>query len=338
MSKTRPDPKPSAALTGVARYPSLRGALWLYLLVFIATAAIFGVLSYNIDPLFLRLLAAIFITAGFTIAAMFITDVRPATIFGRRPTIKFLILSLLAGLAIWVPATWVRFLVYSVLNDVFGVLPPPLQTTAAPQAIIVQAGIIIPLCQTVLFWAYLQRAAEGISKARGTLLTAVLYALYGLFTTEAAFSGVPELLLVGLLAAFTVYAMDSAWYGFVVIAGYGMARTLFETTLFTYLGDQFGFLLGIRWLLVVAITGFAAFILFQVIRVSALDQTAKNPYRAAPRRLWGIPLLLIILAFALGTYGEVVLRQANAPRPVVPRSTGSTTAPIVPTPGATPQP
>jgi len=322
----------------MTRYPSLRGALWLYLLVFIATAAIFGALSYNVDPLFLRLLASILVTAGFTVAAMFITDARPSTIFGRRPTIRFLILSLLAGLAIWVPATWVRFLVYSVLNEVFGVLPPPMQTTASPTAILVQAGIIIPLCQTVLFWAYIQRAAEGISKARGALLAAVLYALYGLFTTEAAFSGVPELLLVGLLAAFTVYAMDSAWYGFMVIAGYGMARTLFETTLFTYLGDQFGFLLGIRWLLVVAITGFAAFILFQIIRVSTLDRAEKNPYRAAPKRLWGIPLFLIIVAFALGTYGEVILRQANAPRPVVPRSTGSTTAPIAPTPNPTPTP
>ncbi len=331
MSKTQSETEPSAAVTSVERYPSLRGALWLYLLVFVATAAIFSVLRFNIDPLFLRLVASIFITAGFTVVAMFMTKVQPATIFGRRPSIKFLILSLLAGLAIWVPATWVRFLVNSVLNEGFGVLPPPMQTTATPQSILFQAGIIIPLCQTLLFWAYLQRAAEGISKARGALLTAVLYALYGLFMTEAAFSGVPELLLVGLLAAFTVYAMDSAWYGFVVIAGYGAARPLFETSLFTYLGDQFGFLLGIRWLLIVVITGFIAFILFQAIRVSALDRTEQNPYRAAPKRLWGIPLFLIIVVFVVGTYREVVLRQANAPRPVVPRASGSTTAPIAPT-------
>ena len=118
------------------------------------------------------------------------------------------------------------------------------------------------------------------------MLAAVLYALYGLFTTEAAFSGVPELLLVGLLAAFTVYAMDSAWYGPAVIAGYGVARTLLETTLFNYLGDQFGFLLGGRWLLIVVITGFVAFILFQVIRVSTLGRIEKDPLRAMPRRFW----------------------------------------------------
>jgi len=88
----------------------------------------------------------------------------------------------------------------------------------------------------------------------------------------------------------------------------------------------------------VAITGFAAFILFQIIRVSTLDRAEKNPYRAAPKRLWGIPLFLIIVVFALGSYGEVILRQANAPRPVVPRSTGSTTAPIAPTPNPTPTP
>jgi hypothetical protein len=294
-------------------YPSLRSALWLYCLVVLGTAAIVIPLAYSIDVLVPRLMAALVAVAGFTFVAMMISRISPAALFGRPPTSISLVLSLLIGLAIWIPASWIRFTIYIGLNSVLGPLPPPLPTNAPPLSVLIQAGVIIPLCHGFLFWAYIQRAAEGLGRRRGAILVAALYGIYGLFTAEGALSSVPELFVVGLFAAFAVYYTNSAWPGILVLSGYGAARVLLEDTLFNFLGDQFINPFSVRWLLIVVVTAFIAFILFQVVRLRAAVQTEAAEARVAPKRLWWIPLAISAALFLVGVYGELTLRLSARP-------------------------
>ena len=309
--------------TRKSAYPSLRSAMWLYCLVVLGTAAIVIPLAYSIDVLVPRLMAALVAVAGFTFVAVLVSRISPSAIFGRPPTSLSLVLSLLIGLAIWVPASWIRFTIYNWLNLAVGVLPPPLQSTAPPFSILLQAGAIIPLCHGFLFWAYIQRAAEALGRTRGVVLAAALYGIYGLFTAEGALSSVPEMFVVGLLAAFVVYYTDSAWAGILVLSGYGAARILLEDVLFSFLGDQFIYPFSIRWLLIVAVTAFIAFILFQAIRLRASPQRETAEVPAAPKRLWWIPLAISTALFLVGAYGELALRlsaRPNTPPVTTPRS------------------
>src|SRR5438876_8106943 len=83
-----------------AKYPSLRTALWLYLLVLIATAALIVGLSSNIDPLFLRFVGALLIAATFTIVATYLSRVKLLDLVGRSPSVVSLIASLLTGVVV----------------------------------------------------------------------------------------------------------------------------------------------------------------------------------------------------------------------------------------------
>jgi membrane protease YdiL (CAAX protease family) len=306
-----------------AGYPSLRSAMWLYCLVVLGTAAIVIPLAYSIDVLLPRLMAALVAAAGFTFAAVIIGRLSPVALFGQPPLRSSLVLSLLIGLAIWVPASWIRFTIYIWLNSAVGLLPPPMPSNAPPLSVLFQAAVIIPLCHGFLFWGYIQRAAEGLDRLRAAVLAAALFGLYGLFTAEGALSSVPEMFVVGLLAALAVYYTNSAWPGILVLSGYGAARILLEDTLFTFLGEQFINPFSVRWLLIVAVTAFIAFILFQALRLRAAAPRETTEVRTAPKPLWWIPLAISVVLFLVGAYGELALRlsaRPNAPLVTTPRS------------------
>jgi hypothetical protein len=301
-------------------YPSLRSAMWLYCLVLLGTTLIVIPLAFHIDVVFLRMVSTLFATLGFTIIAIYLTHTRPGLILGPLPAPITLLISLLAGLAIWLPAVWIMFAVYTWLDNAVGLLPAPMLTTATLFAVLLQAAIIVPLAQGLLFWGYIQRAGERLGKAHGAVLAATLFALYGLVTSELGLGSIPGLLLVGLLAAFITYYTGSAWCGIAVLAGYGIAWPLLQKPFVDYLGPQLGNPLSIRWLLGVAISGFVAFILFQAIRVRAGEKPQPAGSARAPKGLWWLPLAISIALVVLGAYSELALRA----------STGRTAPQIVP--------
>jgi hypothetical protein len=282
----------------------------------------------------LRLLATIFITAGFTFGAVYFNKVSLAAIYGRSPTVISLILSLLMGAAIWVFSSWVMLIVYIGLESWIGELPP-LLTQADVSQLFTQIVVFVPVTQGFMFWAYVQRAAEGIGRARGAVLTAFLFAFYALITADLGLSSVVGLLPLGLLAAFSVYVTGSAWCGTLVLSGYGIA-SLFQGNLFNFVGpDQFGMPFSPRWILIVVITAFIAFILLQVLRATTKGET--DLFRARPRPLWWLPFALSVALFLLSGVGEIALRDASrrAQQRPAPTSPGSTSPPISP---ATPTP
>jgi membrane protease YdiL (CAAX protease family) len=330
--------KPAASPSTAERYPSLRGALWLYLAVLVSTALIIS-LAFNIDVGFLNLMAVLLACFGLTIGALFITNVRPSTLFGQRPARRSLIISLLAGLAVWVPASWLQVSIWHYVNVAIGPLRPPLPSTAAPWAILLQVVLIIPLCEGLLFWAYLQRAAEGLGRARGALLAALLYAAYGtILSAGVGVSAFPALLIVGLAAAFATCFTGSAWCGIAVLVGYGAGSPLLESALFDYLGPQYVMEFSFRWLLVVVVTAFITFILIQALRVIGPGGAAIDTRRERPKALWLVPLVISILFLLFIAYGEYVLRVSQRALSGGSTTPGSLVQPVVPPGQPSPQP
>ncbi|MEP7288826.1 MAG: CPBP family glutamic-type intramembrane protease [Chloroflexota bacterium] len=299
------------------QFPSLRAALWLYLLVLIGTAALTLSLATNIEPLFLRFVAALFIVGGFTLAAIFLQRLKLHDLVGRAPGPISLIVSVLAGVAIWFPFYWLSFMVYRFLENTVGPFPPRLVTESSQVTYILQYGIIIPLFQGLLFWGFIQHAAGQSNRFRGAILTALLFAGYGLFSTDLASSAIPALVLVGLMAAFTVYFTDSIWYAIGITAGYNLGLPLLLNPLLnsyflvTVSDDQYQNLFSVRWLLLVIVMSFIAFILLQFIRLRVPLDPAQLPSTSRTLRLWWIPLLLSVVLLGAIVTSEMTLRSRN---------------------------
>lgn len=319
MTQSTPAPTdPAMPEADVSRYPSLRSAAWLYLSVLLFTTIIIVGLPQNIDVRLLRLLAALILAGGGTMLALFLTNTGLGAIFGRRPRPGALILSLLTGAALWLPVSWLLIVVDGLLDVSLGFLPAPraLQSGVSTIALIVQFGLVVPLCQGLLFWAFIQRAAEGVGSMTGATLTAVLFALYGLVSADFGMTIIPAYLLIGLAAAFAGYFTGSAWAGIGVLVGYHLTRALFENTqgqvaLFNTLGAETPEqLIGARWLFALALSLFAAFAMLQALR--ALHPREANAPRSAPRRLWWIPVVVGLALCLWISYGEIntrLLRQ-----------------------------
>jgi hypothetical protein len=235
--------------------------------------------------------------------------------------------------------------IYAWLYSAVGPLPLPSILDAPPAAFLIQSGLVAPLAQGLLFWAFIQRAAEGLNRVRGALLAAALYAACGLYTHNLATSSIPGLLIIGLLAAFAVYITRSAWCGIAVTATYGvlwalneMPTSFLQNLMAGYFGDQSQATnpFSVRWLLLVAVSGFIAFILFQVLRVTAAARSKRAMPRSAPKRLWWIPLVIGVLLVAGGVYGEVVARVSYGQYVTQPQYVPAPAATATSAPGAAP--
>ncbi|PJF31909.1 MAG: hypothetical protein CUN51_02920 [Candidatus Thermofonsia Clade 1 bacterium] len=317
--------------------PTLRSALWLYLIALIGTALIVIGLQNAIRSLsFLRLVAA-FLAVGLPLfIAAFVLRLPIGGSFGRSPRLLHLLAGLLIGIAAWLPASWLTFAANYALDATIGILPPPPAVTEGvlPLAAIVQLGVVVPTLQGILFWAYLQRSASGLGANGAALFAAALYGLFALVGTEFGYAGIAGALMIGLLAAFMTRYAESAWAGIAVGCGYSLVRPLLENTpleaqLFTALGTE---LFGGAWLLTAGSGAFIAVFLLQMVRAFRAAPL-ENPPQVRMGSAWYIPLIIALGLYLLIGYGEFGLRAQNALRgaPPPPES-GSTIVPIRPSP------
>ncbi len=335
----------TAAPANEHRLPSLRAAMLLYLAVLLGTAAIIVPLARNVDPQFLRFSVALFVTAGFTVVAMLITRVKFGVLLGNPPSgssrITWIV-GLLLGAAVWIPVAWLTLTIYQALTVRIGQMPPTPSSNIQVFGAFIQAAAVIPICQGLLFWAFIQSSSESVSRKWGPVLAAVLYAFYGLFSTDFGMSIIPGLIIVGLLAAFTVSMTRSAWQSMAILAGYNLGWVLLQTPLLAFAGGgstaEFYNTFNVRWLFIMVIGAFITFILFQVIRARA---TLANPGalpRQQPRQFWWVPLTLSVILLVSVMAGEIILRTVNYTQPrsipvrPVPTGSGNSTVPPVPVP------
>ncbi len=335
-------------MTPEQKYPSLRSAAILYLLV-IPAGGLITALGEGIDIVFLRLISALFVQAGFTVVALIINAIRPAAILGKRPSLPVLMISFIAGLAVWPPATWLLSLFSQTLGGAFGNLPRSVSSGATLEAQAVMFGIILPLCQGLLFFGYIFTAARGLGRWRGVLLTAVLFGLFGMFGAGLGMSAILPYLLIGLVAGVLTLRSGSIWAGILVISGFNMGEPLLRDVLIqSLLKGQAGDPLSFGWLTTVAVTLFLTFMLVQAARALIVPDVEGTPTRfAAPRRGWWLPILAVIVLCLVIGYGEIVTRRQTGvtrPRPTPTTASGSTSPPLTgsrtpaPTPSQTPKP
>lgn len=316
--------------------PTLRGALWLYVIALIGTALIVIGLQGAIRSLSLLRLIAAFMAVGLPLfIAAFVYRLPIAGSFGGAPRLLHLLAGLLMGAAAWLPASWLIFVSNYLLDMTVGILPPPPAITEGilPLAAVIQLGIVVPTLHGALFWGYLQRCAAGFGANGAALLTAALYALFALASTEFGYAGVLGALLIGLLAAFTTRYAESAWGGIAVGCGYSLVRPLLENSpleaqLFTALGTK---LFGGTWLLAAGVGAFAAIFLLQMLRAFRAAPP-ETPSKVRMGGAWQVPLIIALALCILIGYGEFGLRAQNALRVLPPPDHGSTIVPIRPTP------
>ncbi|MCS6869886.1 MAG: hypothetical protein NZ571_00335 [Anaerolineae bacterium] len=322
--------------TSLTKTLTLRSALWLYLVALIGTALIVIGLQSAIRSLSLLRLSAAFLAVGLPLfIAAFLLQLPIGRSFGRSPRLPHLLAGLLIGVAAWLPASWLIFVANYVLDATIGILPPPPAVTEGilPLAAVVQLGIVVPTLHGILFWAYLQRCAAGLGANGAVLLSATLYGLFALASTEFGYAGIPGALMIGLLAAFTTRYTESAWCGIAVSCGYSLMRPLLENTaleaeLFTALGTE---LFGSAWLLAAGSGTFVALFILQTVRAFRAAPS-ETPLTVRMGKAWQVPLIIALALCLLIGYGEFGLRARNALRSAPPSDDGSTIVPIRPSP------
>ncbi len=330
---TQTSTEPTIEQNAERKYPTLRSAARLYLCVILATILIVGGLGDAIDVVFLRLMAALFVFGGFTIAALLITDVRLDMIMGGRPGIVALGLGLLAGFAVWAPATWLLSFFSQLLGALFGNRP---RTGGSSDATLVglllMFGLIIPLCEGLLFFGFIQKAAQGIGRWRGIWLTALLFGLFGMFSAGLGMSAAPAYFLVALVAGSLTLYSRSIWSGVLVLSGFNLGEPVLRDALLgSLLKGQVADLLSLGWLTTLALTLFVTFMLVQLSRALA-PQTSPlltTTEAAKPKAAWWLPLIVVIALCVLVGYGEIVTRSQHVqtrPRPT--QASGSTAPPL----------
>ncbi|MBX3081170.1 MAG: hypothetical protein KF716_06010 [Anaerolineae bacterium] len=309
---------PSAPQPPVPQF-RMRGALWLYFLITVASFALILLLVTNVETPLLRMLAALFMVGGFSICAMIITGTRPEQFIGRRPRLFQLGLGLIIGVALWLPAWWLIIVPYTTLNTLIGALPLSGLTSSADRiALLIQFGIVVPLLHSFLFLGIIYRAAVGWKQLTGVLIVATLYGLFSLFSAEFGFSGIVAYFVIGFVAALSVYFTQSMWVGAMVLVGFSIVRPLIgqaelgaklQTFLFPVELTPDAALFGGRFLLLVLIGTFIAFLCLQGLRLSVEKDAEPVPFPASkPGRWWWIPLLLVLILVIIIGWGEIGLR------------------------------
>jgi hypothetical protein len=287
--------------------PSLRSALWLYFLILLGTAWITISLASNIEPLFIRFAVASFVVLGFTFAACRLRRISITSLFGNRLDILVIVLAALLGATLFFPAQWLSSILEIFLLTKIGALPFPVGSHTN-----LALSLIIPMCYGLLFWGYMQRAAESAFDRRGAILVGLLFGFYGMFMTNLASSAVPGFLVVGIIAALLVYLTKSMWVGVAVNIGYNLAFLYIQPTLPDFLNNDLLNPFSLRWLMVAIVPSVIAFILFQVIRFRIPAPAAPEP--VSQKRLWGVPLVLIAAIYLVVIVLEVLLRSQQPVR------------------------
>lgn len=334
-------PAETVASTPLIPAPTLTVTLRLYLLVVLGTLAItFGLSTAVPDIAFLRLVTAVFVVGGLLILTVLLTGNQPRTVFGFSPRLMFLVTGFLAGIALYLPATWLLLLSGQLLGGIFGNLPQltgarPFTSFGGQFAIY---GVLIPFCQGMLFFGFLQNAARALGAWRGAFLTALLYGLYTYF--GAAFqlgnglAALPNGLLIGTVAALLTARSGSPLVGALVLSGSNLGGAIYPASFVQSLVAT-GDILSLQWLASVLVTGFITLLLVQFS--SIFGRPHERFARQPPPSFWWSPLVVIAVLVVLLVYGEIGTRRLNPARGVAPPpNSGSTIAPGT-VPSQTPQ-
>lgn len=247
---------------------------------------------------------------------------------GPPPEPISLVLAGLAALCLWAPAWWLMDWANSRLEIAVGVLDRPTPITALNDTLlgvdlgsvtyeleILLAVVALPLASAGLLWGLLQpELARIMGRWRAAWLAGTLA---GAFLALSAVQDVaPALpwglaalggyLLIGWVASLAVYLTGSPWAGFSALATFAYATFAWRDDLFREFADKD--YLDPAWLTVLALGGFGALVVLQVLRFRV-----PCPAESEPRAPDGwvaicLPVAVILAALTVLVALEIAAR------------------------------
>lgn len=228
-----------------------------------------------------------------------------------------LILSGLAGLAVWPIAWWAMSLTYDeFLVDLLGNYCAPIIYNPAFQEdvwgiMVIAETVLLPLALMLFFWGLLRAEWQG----RAPWLAALLVGLgFGLISVLVFGQGIIGLLGYGLCGAVALLVSiwtRTAWAGFVTNATFIYANQSLLFDLLTEAGSDY---FHQTWLTYVLLAGLALIVVLQVLRLRS-DVDAQESQISPRFSIWlGLAILMLIVWAVIFTYNTSDEFQECIPR------------------------
>lgn len=228
-----------------------------------------------------------------------------------------IILSALAGLAIWPTAWWLMSLVNDALEDLFGAYLPPIlfqpdfwDDIWTPY--VLSEVVLIPLALAILIWSIAARQSQKLWGM--SLLFAAIFGFAGVLVFGQGIAGFFGYGLCGVIASITTRRTRSLWAGFATHATFMYANLglLGELTR-EVVGEPY---LGREWLTLILIGGFVCLAILQILRfrtegmaLPALESSNSMLW------LWGALLAFLIVTVVVA-YDEIQQRREADRQPL----------------------
>lgn len=241
------------------------------------------------------------------------------TLAGNEADSASLVLSVVAGLAVWFLAWWVMsWAQEDLLTDNF--VPPVFYRYGNWEenwtALILLDVVTLPLIFTVLLWGGLRVGLRFLPPLLQSTALGLVFGVFGMLLFGQGLIGLVGYGMAGLLAAYLVISTQSSWYGLALQGAFAYANYSFYDNLLRFSGllndrgvpDPAPYF-GQKWLSGVLIAAFGVVVCVQVIRLRHQQQEPSPPTKQALRQL-NPPLWLALGGLALAMLGTII-RVAN---------------------------
>lgn len=277
-----------------------------------------GVAAVESAELILRyilMLAALLIPVG-----IYHSLLRPRwrEIIDLNPDPVSLILSGLAGLAVWPVAWWVMRLSYEeFLFDFLGNYCAPIIYNRAFQEdiwgiMVIAETVLLPMALMPLFWGLLRVEWQGRAPWIAGLLIGLGFGLVSVLVFGQGIVGLLGYGLCGVVATLVSIWTRTAWAGFVTNATFIYAN---QSLLFDLLTEAGGDYFNQTWLAYVLVASLALIAVLQFLRLRSNTTAEKKPSSPLGSSLWlGLAILMMALWAGILAYNTSDEFQECTPR------------------------
>ncbi|MBI5929073.1 MAG: hypothetical protein HY862_07185 [Chloroflexi bacterium] len=223
-----------------------------------------------------------------------------------------LVLSAVAGLAIWPVAWWLMSIANSRLNDLFGPFIPltlflPIAWKDTWTLYVLSEVVFIPLAFAVLFWGVAQRQFQR------SLILGVVFGFVGIMIFGQGIAGFLGYGLCGVIGAITSLHSKSLWAGFATHATFMYANLGLNDELTKQVSEVATLkpkpYLGQDWLTLLLVGGLVCLVALQVLRFRTESDRPTPPRQ---KNAWIVLLAFLIAASVVG-YDEIQQRADREP-------------------------
>lgn len=240
--------------------------------------------------------------------------------FFAAPDPIVVVLSGVAGLAIWPAAWWLMSIINDALNDLFG--PFTAQALFLPAAwddtwtlYVLSEVVFIPLALAVLIWGVAQRQWSRLWG--DSLILGGVFGFIGIVIFGQGIAGFFGYGLCGVIAAVVSLRSKSLWAGFATHATFmyanlslndELAKQVYEVVNNTLEPKPY---MGQDWLTLLLVGGFVCLIALQILRFRTESNTPQ-PKSSQQSGAWFVLLTFLIAASVVG-YDEIRERADREP-------------------------